>query len=105
MFSKIKALFTSKADQHHAIQRDIKVAQGKPADGIDMETLSRALQEVRDKESQAVKILEFLGIHCTRSPFMEGSIPMVNAVELVRILEDEKKLKEISSKIKLKAFW
>jgi hypothetical protein len=106
MFSKIKALFTRKADQHQAAQRDIKVVKGKPApDGIDMEALERFMQEAKDREDRAEKTLEVLGIHCTRSSFAGINIPMVNAVELVKILEDEKKLKEISSKIKLKAFW
>ena len=66
---------------------------------LDFDVLQKELQEVQKKQDSAKKVLDVLGIPC-------GGYPLnVNGVKLVEILMDEEKFKELSSKLKLKAFW
>ena len=72
-------------------------------DSIDMDVLQQGLEEIKKKEAQAVKVLGFLDIPCSLGSGL--SQPMVPALDLVKILTNEKKLKILVSKLRNKAFW
>jgi hypothetical protein len=81
-----------------------KISKGKPSsvdDAIDLNVLQQGLEEIKKREAQAEKVLDFLGIPCQHGIPQ----PTVPATELVKILTDEKKMKVIMSKLRNKAFW
>lgn len=61
------------------------------------------IQAWHDKLNKAEKLIELLEIPSYKEPF--GAWVSVYAHDLYDILMDEEKLKELVSKLKLKAFW
>lgn len=77
------------------------VAAAQRGEDIDQDVLRKAVAAIKKKEREAEKVLDILGIPHE----VCYSQPMVNAGQLVEILMNEKKFKEITIKLRMKAFW